>query len=225
LLQRLLIAALIAGSLAAIVLTAAQAVRALPLIQQAEVYESAAAAQTGHHDEGWQPEGAARFAYTLLANLLAGIGFALLLVAGFAFFPPAAWWHGLIWGLGGFAAFALAPSLGLPPEPPGSVHAPLLARQLWWLLAAGGTALGLGLIAFAPRWAGKALGVLALALPHLLGAPAPPPEAAAVPDALARQFATASLLSNFAFWIALGPLAAWLFEKIVRKPRTDSAPS
>lgn len=223
-LQRLLLAALIAGSLAGLVLTAAQAVRALPLIRQAEVYESAAEAQAGHHDEGWQPEGAARFAYTLLANLLAGIGFALLLVAGFAFFPPAVWWHGLVWGLGGFAAFALAPSLGLPPEPPGSVHAPLLARQLWWLFAAAGTALGLGLIAFAPHWAGKALGVVALALPHLLGAPAPPPETAAVPEALARQFARASLLSSLVFWFVLGPLAAWLFGRLVRRGGEKSAP-
>lgn len=221
-LQRLLIAALLAGIAAGLALTGIQALRAVPLIHQAEVYESAAQqaemahGQAGHEDEGWQPvDGLERFAYTLLANLLAGIGFALLLVAGYGFFRPRDWRGGLLWGLAGFGIFALAPALGLPPELPGTASAGLHTRQLWWLLAAGSTAAGLGLIAFAPRWGWKALGLALLVLPHAVGAPHPAHEAMAAPAELAHQFVVASLLSNLAFWLVLGPLTAWLFGRLV----------
>ena len=56
-----------------------------------------------------------------------------------------------------FAAFGLAPALGLPPELPGAFAASLRERQLWWLLAASGAAAGLLLLAFKRGAAFKAL--------------------------------------------------------------------
>ena len=219
--HRFLLAAVVAGAVAGFALTGAQALRALPLIHQAEVYETAAhaalAAASAHEEAGWQPaEGPERFAFTLLANLLAGIGFALLLVAGYGFFGPVGWRSGVLWGLGGFAAFSLAPALGLPPELPGTESAALAARQLWWIATAGGTAAGFMLLAFAPRWWWKAIGVALVALPHLVGAPHPDHPAAAAPAELAERFVTASIFANLVFWLVLGPVSAALFARLVQ---------
>lgn len=233
-LHRLFFTALLAGLVAGIVLASVQALRAIPLIHEAEVYETAAAhpsrrpsgppqdevigkqaAPTETH-KGPAEAGVERYAFTLLADLLAAIGFALLLVAGYAFFGVTAWPKGLLWGLGGFLAFALAPSLGLPPELPGTEAAALPLRQLWWIMTASGTAAGLLLIAFARHWLWKALGAALLALPHLIGAPQPEHAAMVAPAALAESFVTASLAANLVFWLVLGPLAAWLFEKLVQ---------
>jgi predicted cobalt transporter CbtA len=75
----------------------------------------------------WEPEdGIEKTAYTLLADLLTGIGFALLLAAGLALQGGTVTWRtGPFWGLAGFATFTLAPGLGLPPELPGTETAPL----------------------------------------------------------------------------------------------------
>ena len=82
-----------------------------------------------------------RNAYTAAANVLTAIGFALLLAAIFALRSAntgnsVSWHQGLMWGLAGFAVFTIAPGLGLPPELPGVPAAPLLSRQIWWVLAA-----------------------------------------------------------------------------------------
>lgn len=219
--HRFLLAALVAGVVAGLALAGAQAVRALPLIHQAEVYETvahaAASPAAAHVHAGWQPaEGFQRLAFTLVADLLVGIGFALLLVAGYGIFGPVGWQKGLLWGLGGFAAFTLAPALGLPPELPGTESAALLARQLWWIATAGGTAAGFMVIAFAPRWWWKALGVVLVALPHVVGAPHPEHAHMAAPVELAEHFVTASIFANLVFWLVLGPVAAILFARLVQ---------
>src|SRR5712671_5672692 len=146
--RRLLYAALCAGLLSGIVAAGAHQIGTVPLILEAETYEEAAqhaTAQAHTHDNpgaahdnaeaGWAPEnGIERALYTLAADLLAAIGFALLLAAGFTLRGGAVTWReGLFWGLAGFATFTLAPGLGLPPELPGTEAAPLFERQLWWL--------------------------------------------------------------------------------------------
>src|SRR3546814_3736909 len=108
--------------------------RVLPLIFEAETYETAAPVEPGHvHDHdapdhdvgaahehshaGWAPQdGLERTLYTLLVNVLTGIGFGLLLAAAFALRGGADWRSGLYWGAAGFVTFTLAPALGLPPE-------------------------------------------------------------------------------------------------------------
>ena len=60
-------------------------------------------------------DGAATHAATAArATLLTAIGFALLLAAALALTGGAGWHRGMLWGLGGYAAFVLAPSIGLP---------------------------------------------------------------------------------------------------------------
>lgn len=234
--RRLLLAALIAGACAGLVASALQMAKVWPLILAAETYENAAPADHAHapgtpvHDHGaaapgqaeaWEPaNGVERIGYTILFNLLAGIGFALLLngalavrqaLGGDARIDPRT---GILWGLAGFACFALAPALGLPPEPPGMVAADLALRQTWWIATALATALGLGLCAFAPARVLKGMGILILLAPHLVGAPHPAEPGGDVPAALAAKFAIASLLTAAVFWIVLGGVSGWLQRRL-----------
>lgn len=232
--RRALIAALIAGFVACIAITAAQQAVVVPLILKAEVFEDAkgeaekTAAPAGHshapgtpehhHDpEGWKPaEGLERIAYTALANLVIAIGFALVLVAGFTLAGKEVdGQRGLLWGAAGFFTFALAPSLGLPPELPGSVAAPVVPRQAWWFATALASGVGLALIVFGRHVALKILGVIAIVLPHAIGAPHPPGgEAGAAPPELAARFVVMSLACAAIFWAVLGWVSATVYRRI-----------
>ena len=227
LLGRILLPAVLAGFVAGAFLTGLQHIEVIPLIFEAETYENRESA--GHtHDadagaiqevESWAPEdGLERAAYTLLANIIATIGFGLLLSVAFVILAAkgraVAWRSGLLWGLAGFAIFNFAPALGLPPELPGSEAAALEGRQGWWILTVLLTALGLGLIAFARPLYLRALGGVALIIPHLIGAPAPDHHGGLAPEEMAERFIYASLATSAAFWLALGPLTAFLHQRI-----------
>jgi cobalt transporter subunit CbtA len=229
--RRLLLAALCAGLVSGVLAAVAHQLGTVPLILQAETYEHPAppAGQAGHTHEPaapaeWEPEnGFERAAYTLAADLLTGIGFALLLAAGLALRGGDAGWHdGLFWGLAGFAAFTLAPGIGLPPELPGSGAGPLLARQIWWVATAAATAGGLALLAFtrAPGYA--ALAAALIVLPHVYGAPQATAHAGmhagTAPEALTRQFAVAATLVSFLFWCALGTATGYFYRRFRPHP-------
>lgn len=233
-LRQIVFAALFAGLLAGGVAATAHQFGTVPLILEAESYEqpgeepddSAAEtpAPTPHihadgaahdHGAGWAPaEGIERVAYTTLADLLAGVAYALVLVAAIAARGGAAdWRRGLFWGLAGFAAFTLAPGLGLPPEVPGTEAAPLLDRQLWWSATAALTAGGLALLFFTRHLAWAALGAALIALPHLVGAPQPADPAALAPEELIHRFVVTSTLVNFLFWLVLGTAAGHFYGR------------
>lgn len=225
-----------AGLLAAIVLTLLQSLWVTPLILQAEGFEIAEPAvieqshdATAAHDHGasghshdgeaWAPEdGWQRLLSTGLSNLVVAVGFALMLAGLFTLRAPEKTWQGLLWGLAGFATFVLAPSSGLPPELPGTAAADLLLRQYWWIGTAASTAAGLALLAFGSNWLLRVMGLLILALPHVVGAPQPEAHERLAPEALEHQFILASLLTNAAFWAALGLTAAW-FHGRGRQPQ------
>lgn len=222
-LRAVLVAALLSGVLGGLVFFAAQSVTTRPLIVLAEVQEHAARHAAGiSHDhaaggQDWEPaEGLERTAYTLGADILLGVGFAFLLVgaislSGRAVTPLA----GLAWGAAGFLAFAAAPALGLPPEPPGVEAADLLLRQGWWLGTACATAAGLWLLP-PPRQPWLRLAGFALLLaPHLIGAPQPPFAPAGDVAALAHSFVWASLAATAALWATLGLAAGWLLRRPV----------
>ncbi|NQW10566.1 MAG: CbtA family protein [Alphaproteobacteria bacterium] len=229
--RRVFFAALAAGLLAGLLLALLQEVTTTPLILQAELYENATAntaprtqdatvapaAADGHHDgEAWAPEdGLERSFFSALTNLLSGVGFALLLIAGFVLRgAPVDAMRGVLWGLGGFAAFTLSPALGLAPEVPGAAAAELASRQVWWLATVVGTGVGLWLLAFGRSAVWRLAAIAVLVLPHVVGAPhAPAGEAGLVPPELAAHFAAASIVIQGVFWAALGWLSATFYAR------------
>jgi cobalt transporter subunit CbtA len=240
-LRRLAPVVLLAGALAGLLLTAVQQVQVSRIILQAEVYEEAAAAKAHEqahaaasapastsapaaseaheheheHADEWEPaNGFERTAYTVLANVSMAIGFGLFLAAAILVSGKKVTWRsGLLWGVAGYVVFFVAPSLGLPPEVPGTVAAPLHARQLWWIMTAGLTAAGLGLGVYARHWALKLLGLVLLVVPHLIGAPHPAVPGGAAPEELAQAFIHATALANGIFWLTLGGLTGYFYKK------------
>ncbi|MFJ2412380.1 CbtA family protein [Pseudomonas sp. D8002] len=212
------------GLLAALLLTLLQSFWVAPLILQAETFENAPAATEVHehadatahtHDaEAWEPEdGWQRVLSTTGGNLVVAVGFALMLAGLYTLRAPTRTAQGLLWGLAGYATFVLAPTLGLPPELPGTAAADLAQRQIWWIGTAASTAAGIALIVFGRNWLLKILGVAILAVPHVIGAPQPEVHSMLAPEALEAQFKIASQLTNVAFWLALGLISAWLFRR------------
>ncbi len=229
-LQRLIQTAVFAGLIAGVFAWGAHMVKTTPLILAAEVYENAAPAAP-HAPAGtapahahvaaapeapaWEPaEGLERNLLTLLADLVAGVGFAFLLAGAMALSGRGVdAQRGMLWGLAGFASFFAAPALGLAPELPGMQAAGLGVRQGWWLLTAAATAGGLALIALQPRAAMKALGVALVALPHVVGAPQHPVASGALPAELAAQFAAVTLVVTGLFWLVLGGLTGYFYRR------------
>ncbi|WP_323113951.1 CbtA family protein [Pseudomonas guariconensis] len=211
------------GLLAALLLTLLQSLWVSPLILQAETFESAvpehhehdgAVAAHTHDAEAWAPEdGWQRLLATTGGNLVVAVGFALILAALYSLREPNRVTTGALWGLAGFAVFCLAPTLGLPPELPGTAAADLEQRQSWWIGTAAATGTGLALLVFAHHWLLKVLGVALLVVPHLIGAPQPAAHESLAPEALVTQFKLASWLTNATFWLALGLLSAWLYRR------------
>lgn len=225
-LRRMISNALLAGLIAGLLLTVVQRIQVIPLIQQAEVFEQQAAGnhQNGHshdHDHAkneatsWSPgNGLERTLYTLLANVLSGTGFALLLIAGMSLRKKVTWKTGVIWGIAGYLVFFVAPASGIPPKLPGIITAGLAESQIWWAATAATTAVGLACLAFGRSALLKSIGIVFLLMPHLVGAPQPP----AVTNnpalqTLAQQFVIATTITNFIFWLALGSTAGWLVNK------------
>ena len=218
------------GLLAALLLTLLQSFWVAPLILQAETYEKPAATHVHEHDasampghthdaEAWEPEdGWQRVLSTTGGNLVVAVGFALMLAGLYTLRAHTRTSQGLLWGLAGYATFCLAPTLGLPPELPGTAAADLLQRQTWWITTAASTAVAIALVVFGKHWALKLLGAVILVIPHIVGAPQPIEHSSLAPEALETQFKIASQLTNLAFWLALGAISAWLFS---RKPETN----
>lgn len=228
--RRIVLAAAVAGFIAGGFLTVVHILAIVPLIEKAEVHEQAAerkkaqaAGQAPHvpSDQGWEPEGVRRTLFTGLFDVLAGIGFGLLLVAGYALRGEADARRGLVWGAGGFAAFSLAPALGLPPELPGTETADLMARQVWWLSTVALTGVGLSMIAFTSHWLLRLVGLALIVLPHVVGAPSPAESGSTAPAELQRQFVIASLAANAMFWVVLGTATGYFFGRF-GPPNPDS---
>ena len=208
--RKLVAASLLAGFLAGLLLSLIQHYQTVPLILAAEQFET----PDPEHIHDWQPEdGWQRNTFTLLFNGLTGFGFALLVTAAMYWRGTSGYLPGLGWGLAGFLVFFAAPSLGLPPELPGTDSADLHNRQAWWLFTAAATAAGLYGVVFSNNLWLKIAAVLLLAVPHLIGAPQPEVFHAVAPEELQYRFERMSAVSNAVFWLTLGALSGWLLPK------------
>ena len=229
-LKETLLASLLAGLCAAVILTCLQTVWVTPLILQGEVYEDAAAAahqsapavaQEGHHHEAdeWKPhDGMERTLYTAAADLLLAVGYAFVLISTYLLWraPRTALW-GAAFGLAGFAVFFAAPALGLPPELPGTAAAELSIRQAWWVMTAAATAVGLLMLFSSQRLPIRLLAVAVLIAPHLVPAPQPDVAGSLAPEGLQSQFRLATTVCNAIFWLTLGVASSIAWRKLVRQ--------
>lgn len=230
-LTRVVTTALGAGVIAGIFLSALQHFTLVPLIRQAEVYEQASPPAATHalagettpvggteaHEHEEDAETPSTEA-TIIMTIGYAIGYALLLTGAFAISGRTlSGREGVLWGLAGFAIFALAPSMGLAPEVPGAVAADVSARQVWWVGCAVSTAAGLAALVLGNRsWLIPA-GLLLLAAPHIIGAPQPVGESAGLaPPELAAEFAARALGVAAIFWSMIGWVAGILYTHLGR---------
>ena len=238
--RRLFLAAVVAGVLSGTAASVVQQVTTVPLILEAERYETVpepvaapanpaeptgahASAHGGHNHAAPAPaadvsaeEAFQRVGLTVVTNLLVGVAYGLLLAGAMLLVgAPVDARRGLVWGAGGFIAFALAPAVGLPPELPGMGGAGLEARQAWWIAAALCAAGGLLALGFARNRFVIAAGVVVAALPHLIGAPHPESPEGVVPAEMAARFAVLSIGVAALFWAALGSVCGALMQRVV----------
>ncbi len=238
--RRLFLAAVVAGVLSGTAASVVQQVTTVPLILEAERYETVpepvaapakpaeqtntlASTHGGHSHAAPAPaadvsaeEVFQRVGLTVVTNLLVGVAYGLLLAGAMLLVgAPVDARRGLVWGAGGFIAFALAPAVGLPPELPGMGGAGLEARQAWWIAAALCASGGLLALGFARNGFVIAAGVVVAALPHLIGAPHPESPEGVVPAEMAARFAVLSIGVAALFWAALGSVCGALMQRVV----------
>lgn len=235
--KRIVFSAALAGVVAGVLLTGIQQLQVAPIIVEAETYEADGSegeaeavgsageahapadggshAHDGHEPDGWSPaDGFERTFWTGVANVGMAVGFALLLVAAFSLRENVSWRQGILWGLGGYAAFFALPALGLAPELPGTEAAALESRQTWWLVTVTLSAIGVALIGLTRGWRWKAAAVVLIAVPHLIGAPHPEIGHSPAPAELVRTFIVATAIANAVFWVVLGAGCAIAFRKL-----------
>ncbi|SPL62442.1 CbtA family protein [Ochrobactrum soli] len=216
--RTLFFTALLAGLAGGLLSSAANITLTVPLILKAEVFEHAEArkaevvassSETSDHEHEAPAE--ARDLLTLIATLLAYIGFALLLtVSADVLGIMNDWRAGFLGGIAGFLVFSLIPALGLPPELPGMPAAGLEARQLWWL---GTVACAVAATVISARFKRKeayAVGLLLVVLPFALGAPVAQVGATSVPRELYREFVLHTLVVSLMSWALIGSCVGWL---------------
>jgi cobalt transporter subunit CbtA len=236
--RRIFATALIAGFFGGLGISVVHEFTTTPIILHAEQFESKSGATDQKHssiqnsllilahgkaggdaakdgDQAWGPaNGWERTLFTTIANIITGVGFALILVACFSLSSSSVNGRtGVIWGMAGFGVMSLAPALGLPPEVPGALTAELVPRQSWWFLCVAATALGLWMLVFRKGVVWVVVGVALMALPHIVGAPQPARIGGAVPPELAGHFAAASLVTAAIFWSLLGWLSGTFWQR------------
>jgi len=228
--MRVIFAAILAGFVAGLVMSAAQLSLVTPQILKAETLEKAdnSTAKPGNHHHAtvgdhtdhhnataWAPkDGFERVAFSVLANVLVGIGFAMVLGAATMLTGiELTLANGVTWGLMGFLVFMLAPSAGLSPELPGMPVADLLPRQIWWWATAAATAAALVISAKFGSISARIGAVILIALPHIVGAPQPGNHHSDVPAALAASFVANSIAVSAVFWIVLGLSLGYLLSR------------
>jgi cobalt transporter subunit CbtA len=229
--RNIVVLAAVVGLITGLGMTLAQEFTTVPLILKAEVFEQAeeakappapaheeaAGAAEHEHAEGWSPQdGFERTAFTLAANILTAIGFALLLIAVSELAGGIVdWRQGVFWGLAAFTVFTLAPGLGLPPELPAMPAAELGPRQVWWVATALSTAGGIALLVYGRSVLAVVGAVALIVAPHIVGAPQPVSHESPIPENLHHSFVVAVVLTTMVFWVLLGGLAGYFRRRFV----------
>ncbi len=231
---RLFTSALFAGLAAGLIAVLLQYFLTEPLILEAEQYESGAkvhfagvpAAQEAapapssemHMQE--DPEDVSlfhRFGLAFAADFITFIAWGLIMVAGFGvaehFGRHVSLNDALWWGVGGFVAVHLAPGVGLSPELPGILAAPLHARQIWWVMTVISAAGAMALIGYGRNVLAIGAALILLVVPHIIGAPELDEFTGKVPPELAGTYVAHAYAVAFAAWMTLSFVAGYFWNR------------
>lgn len=225
--QKLLFRGLVSGLIAGLVAAVLQMTFVMPVLMEAELYETGEFTHFGgtteagdEHDYDHDHDHSGDLQRTLLTWLAVTatfMGWGLIMAAAMQFARRAdhiaTMKTGLVWGLAGFLAVHLAPAVGLPPELPGNAAAELSTRQLWWALAVLVSAIGLAVIAFGRGLIAVIGGLAILLVPHVIGAPHPNAWTGPAPPELAGEFAARALATNAFAWAILGAALGALIDR------------
>lgn len=223
-LKTMLASAMFAGLAAGVLASALHFAMLVPVIVEAEEYESgnrvhftaapdAPAAQPAEATEQsslWNRDANPwhRAIMTFGAELVTYTGFALILTALFTlaqrFGHNVSTREAVLWGLAAFLALHVAPAAVLPPETPGIPTSDVAFRQFWWAGTVLATGAGLAMCAFSKGWPLLLAGVALIMLPQLVNAPHPPHYAGVVPPLLEGLFVGRSIAAGAMTWAALG---------------------
>ncbi len=155
--------------------------------------------------------------WTVVFFGLVYVAYAMILVAGFMLATvmgrTISGREGLLWGIAGFAAFQLAPAMGLAPELPGTLAADLGARQVWWWSTVAATGAGLGLIGYGRGLVAVVIGAGLIAAPHVIGAPMPDGFSGVAPPEVAGAFSARVIGAALAVWAVMGWVAGQIWAR------------
>ena len=189
---------------------------------EAAAHDHAVAPTDPDHDHGHGAMAGDRSAFernalTVGFTVLLYVAYAIMLTAGFGiaaqFGKRISTTEGALWGLAGFAAFQLAPAMGLAPELPGTMAADLAARQVWWWSTVVATGLGIVMLAYGRGVIFVLAGAALIAAPHVIGAPQIEGFYGAAPPELGAAFAARVLGVGLAAWVAMGWLAGRQWDR------------
>ncbi len=192
-----------------------------PIIIGSELYEMIE--PNMHRALPWSPEdGIERHSWSFAANFLVCFAYAIILLSVMSMTNTMNTLQGLFWGGAAFFSIFAAPALGLPPEIPGMEAAQLENRQIWWIFTVTITAFSFWLISYR-GYVLKIVGMVLLAMPHLLGAPAPKnhgfmhtdPEARLALVQLWYDFIIQTSISNALLWVVIGGLSGYLVKNYI----------
>ena len=182
------------------------------------INEAAEAAGIVVEEEEEEPEDLLmRYSLAFFAAFVVFVGWSLMMTAGFAiaerFGKRITMKDGLLWGIAGYAAIHMLPSIGLPPELPGTPAADLELRQLWWVSTALASVLGIALIAYGQSAVYVVVGLALLVAPHLIGAPHMEGYSGVAPPELSGEYVARSLAVGMIAWTVLGLAAGYFWNR------------
>ena len=245
--RNIFFSALFVGVISGLVYSVFQQAQLSPIIYAAEKFEMQEAeikpkpkikhddenSQMNHqHDDTiWAPkDGSERLVWTIVANVLTGISFALVMLSLMAVHnlkshkPKVDALQGIGWGAVGVLTIFVAPALvGLHPEVPGTIAVALENRQAWWLFAVIATIVGVAVLYYAPLKI-KGLGVIIAISPQLAALPITKslvfentnPIAVASLNELSHQFFSLTAIGTTLFFIILGVASGYAMKKFIK---------
>lgn len=221
--KNIFVSAVVCGAIAGVLATVMQMLLVTPLLLEAELFETG---QSIHFIIDGSPESPIkhvniwedpyRHLMTLCFNLVTFTGFGFILVAAIAFFQKRGFAlnkaEGIVAGVSGFIIFQLAPSVGLPPELPGTISVAVGFKQTWWIITILSTTVGILLLFLGKYKTVSGAGIIFIIIPHLIGHPKLETYFGVAPPELAAEFASRALAVSLITWIILGVISSQFWK-------------